>query len=223
MLSHLRRLATTGAAYTASSILSKLIAVLLLPLYTRYLSPSDYGAAEVMIVAVIATSIVIRFGVIEALLRFYYVADEDPDEVVRTGFASLFWTTTAGTLIALAFAEPISQALLGHSDASLARAAIFGLWVLTLYEYLIALLRVDERARDYFVFTLANTVVAIATTVWLVVLRDLGPEGLILGSFASSLPFLAWLAVDQRRRLSLIPDLPLLSRLVRFGLPTMPA
>ena len=38
MLSHLRRLATTGAAYTASSVLSKLIAVALLPLYTRYLT-----------------------------------------------------------------------------------------------------------------------------------------------------------------------------------------
>ena len=223
MLSHLRRLATTGAAYTAASILSKLIAVALLPLYTRYLSPADYGAAEVMIVAVIAASIVIRFGVVEALLRFYYIADEDPDEVVRTGFASLFWTTTAGAAIALVFAEPISEALLDRPDEALARAAIGGLWVLTLYEYLIALLRVDERARDYFVFTLANTLVAIAVTVWLVVVEDLGPEGLILGSFGSSLPFLAWLAIDQRRRLALIPDFPLLGRLVRFGLPTMPA
>ena len=35
---YLRRLATTGAAYTAASILSKLIAVALLPLYTRYLT-----------------------------------------------------------------------------------------------------------------------------------------------------------------------------------------
>ena len=56
MLSYLRRLATTGAAYTAASVLSKLIAVALLPIYTQYLSPSDYGAAEVMIVAVIAAS-----------------------------------------------------------------------------------------------------------------------------------------------------------------------
>ena len=48
MLGYLRRLATTGAAYTASSVLSKLIAVALLPLYTRYLTPADYGAAEVM-------------------------------------------------------------------------------------------------------------------------------------------------------------------------------
>ena len=39
MTGYLRRLATTGAAYTASSVISKLIAVALLPLYTRYLTP----------------------------------------------------------------------------------------------------------------------------------------------------------------------------------------
>ena len=223
MLFYLRRLATTGAAYTAASVLSKLIAVALLPIYTQYLSPSDYGAAEVMVVAVIAASIVIRFGVIEALLRFYYLADEDPDEVVRTGFASLFWTTTLGAGIALAFAAPISEALLDRPDAQLARIAVGGLWVITLYEYLVALLRVDERARAYFFFTMANTLVAIPVTVWLVVAEDLGADGLLLGSFGSALPFLAWLAIDQRRRLSLAPDLALLRRLVRFGLPTMPA
>jgi O-antigen/teichoic acid export membrane protein len=223
VLSHLRRLATTGAAYTASSVLSKLIAVLLLPLYTQYLTPSDYGAAEVMIVGVIAASIVIRLGVIEALLRFYYLPDEEPDRVVRTGFASLLWTTTAGAAIALAFAEPISEAMLDRPDAGLARIAIGGLWVLTLYEYLVALLRVDERARAYFAFTIANTLVAIPVTVWLVVVEDQGAEGLLLGTFGSAVPFLAWLAFDQRRRLSLIPDLPLLRRLVRFGFPTMPA
>src|SRR5688500_6867777 len=223
MLFYLRRLATTGAAYTAASVLSKLIAVALLPIYTQYLSPSDYGAAEVMVVAVIAASIVIRFGVIEALLRFYYIADEDPDEVVRTGFASLFWTTTLGAAIALAFAEPLSVALIDRSDAELARIAVGGLWVITLYEYLVALLRVDERARAYFLFTMANTLIAIPVTVWLVVAEDMGADGLLLGSFGSAVPFLAWLAVDQRRRLALVPDFALLRRLVRFGFPTMPA
>ena len=79
MTGYLRRLATTGAAYTASSVLSKLIAVALLPLYTRHLTPDDYGAAEVLITGVIAASIVIRLGVIEALLRFYYKGGEEPD------------------------------------------------------------------------------------------------------------------------------------------------
>ncbi len=110
MSGYLRRLATTGAAYTAASILSKLIAVALLPLYTRYLTPADYGAAEVMFAAVVSASIVVRLGTIEALLRFYYKDDEDPARVVATSFAALFWVATAAALIALPFAGQISEA-----------------------------------------------------------------------------------------------------------------
>lgn len=223
MLTYLRRLATTGTAYTASSVISKLLAVALLPLYTRYLTPADYGAAEVMLVAVIATSIVIRFGVIEALLRYYYIADEDPDEVVRTGFASLLWTATAGAAIALPFAEPISEALIGHPDAELARIAIGGLWIQTLFEYLATLLRVDERAKAYFVFNMAGVVMAIPLTVWLVVIEEQGANGLLGALYIATVPMVLWLVVTQRRRLGLIPDFPLLRRMWRFGLPTMPA
>jgi O-antigen/teichoic acid export membrane protein len=223
MFDYLRRLATTGAAYTASSVLSKLIAVALLPLYTRYLAPADYGAAEVMVVGVIATSIVIRLGVIEALMRFYYLADEDRERVVKTGFASLFWTTTVGALIALPFAEPISEALLDSSQPDLVRIAIGGLWVFTLYEYLVALFRLDERAKAYFVFTMANVLLAIPLTVWLVVVEEEGAKGLLLGTYGGAVPFLAYLIWEQRRRLSLAPDLGMLRRMFRFGLPTMPA
>src|SRR5829696_3455303 len=135
MSGYLRRLATTGAAYTAASILSKLIAVALLPLYTRYLSPEDYGAAEVLFSAVVAASIVIRFGLIEAILRFYYLDDEDPREVVRSTFAGLFWLSTAGALLALPLAGPISDLLLPldegdplyESAPDLVRIAIGGL------------------------------------------------------------------------------------------------
>src|SRR5215204_2465441 len=146
MFEYMRRLATTGAAYTASSVLSKLIAVALLPLYTAYLTPADYGAAEVILASVIAASIVIRLGLIEALLRFYYLAGEDPRRVVATGFASLFWATTAGALVALALAGPISEAVLDRPDPELGRLAVLGLWTLTLWEYLLTLLRLDERA-----------------------------------------------------------------------------
>jgi O-antigen/teichoic acid export membrane protein len=223
MTGYLRRLATTGAAYTASSVVSKLIAVALLPLYTRYLSPSDYGAAEVLLTGVIAASIVIRLGIIEALLRFYYERDEDPDQVVKTSFASLFWTATAGLAIAMPFAEPISQLLLDRSDPGLVRIAIFGLWVFTMYEFLLALFRLDERARAFLVFTVSNVLVTIPATVWLVVFQEEGAEGLLLGQYGTGAVFLAALLIAHRRRLALVPDFPLLRRLTRFGLPTMPA
>jgi O-antigen/teichoic acid export membrane protein len=220
---YLRRLATTGAAYTAASILSKLIAVALLPLYTRYLAPADYGAAEVMFAAVVAASIIVRLGVIEALLRFYYKAGEDPNRVVATSFATLFWLAGAAALLALPFAGPISEALLDRPAPDLARIAIGGLWVLTLFEYLLTLFRLEERARAYFLTTILSVLVTIAVTVVLVVGEDEGARGLLLGSYATGAAFVLGLAFVHRRRLSLWIDRPLLRRLMRFGLPTMPA
>ncbi|HEU4462129.1 MAG TPA: oligosaccharide flippase family protein [Solirubrobacterales bacterium] len=223
MSGYLRRLATTGAAYTAASILSKVIAVALLPLYTRYLTPEDYGAAEILFAAVVLVSIVIRFGLIEAILRFYYQDDEDPREVVKSTFAGLFWLSTLGALLALPLAGPISELLLDEAAPELVQIAIGGLWVLTLWEFLLTLFRLDERARAFFLTTILNVVAAIALTVVLVVGLDEGARGLLLGSYATGAAFVAILIALQWRRLSLRPDVPLLRRLFRFGLPTMPA
>jgi O-antigen/teichoic acid export membrane protein len=223
MSGYLRRLATTGTAYTAANVASKLIAVALLPLYTRYLTPADYGAAEVLFAAVVAASIVIRLGVIEALLRFYYKAGEDPEAVVATSFAALFWFATVASLIALPFARPISEALLDEPAPDLARIAIGGLWVLTLNEFLLTLFRLEERAKAFFGVTLVNVIAAIALTVVLVVGRDEGARGLLLGSYVSGAAVVLALIYVQRRRLSLWFDSALLRRIMRFGLPTMPA
>jgi len=220
---YLRRLATTGAAYTAASILSKVIAVALLPLYTRYLSPADYGAAEVMFAAIVSVSIIVRFGLIEAVLRFYYKEDEDPERVVASTFAGLFWFSTLGALIALPFATPISEALLDRPAPELARIAIGGLWVLTMFEFLLTLFRLEERARAFFVTTILNVLATIGVTIVLVVGADEGARGLLLGSYATGAATVLVLVALQWRHLSLRFDPALLRRLLRFGLPTMPA
>jgi O-antigen/teichoic acid export membrane protein len=176
-----------------------------------------------MFAAVVSASIVVRFGTIEALLRFFYKEDEDPARVVGTSFAALFWLSSAAALAALPFAGPISEALLDEPAPDLARIAIGGLWVLTLFEFLLTLFRLEERARAYFVTTILNVLAAIGLTVVLVVGQGEGARGLLIGSYASGAAFVLGLVVIQRRRLSLWIDRPLLRRLMRFGLPTMPA
>ena len=125
--------------------------------------------------------------------------------------------------MALAFATPISEALLDRPDAELARIAVLGLWTLTLWEYALTLLRVDERARAYFVLTVLNVVATIPVTVVLVVFLDQGAAGILLGTFGTGAVFLAGLLWQQRRRLAVRFEWPLLKRMARFGLPTMPA
>ena len=230
MSGYLRRLATTGAAYTAASILSKLIAVLLLPLYTRYLTTEDYGAAEILFASVVSISIVVRFGLIEALLRFYYKDDENPRRVVSSTFAGLFWFSTIAALVALPFAQPLGEALLNPEKPAevaaapeLTRIAIGGLWVLTMFEFMLTLFRLEERARAYVVTTILNVLATIAVTVVLVVGLDEGARGLLLGSYATGAAFVLGLIAMHWRQLSLLFDAGLLRRLLRFGLPTMPA
>ena len=231
MSGYLRRLATTGAAYTAASIFSKLIAVALLPLYTAYLTTGDYGGAEILFASVVSVSIVVRFGLIEALLRFYYKDEENPREVVASTFAGLFWFSTLAVAVALPFAGPISEALfderargeLEGQAPELVRIAIAGLWVLTMFEFMLTLFRLEERARAYFVTTILNVLATIAVTIVLVVGADEGARGLLLGSYATGAAFVLGLIALHWRQLSLLLDLALLRRLLRFGLPTMPA
>lgn len=222
---YLRRLATTGAAYTASSVVSKLIAVALLPLYTRHLERADYGAAEVLFATVVALSIIVRLGIIEALLRFYYRFDDEHERraVVASSFVFLVLASTIGALVAAALAGPLSEVLLDHRDTELVLIAVGGLWIFTNYELLMALFRLDERARSYFAASLANVLLTVVLTVWLVVVEDEGARGLLLGNFGGSAAILVVLLWVHRSRLVVRPSGPLLGRMLRFGLPTMPA
>jgi O-antigen/teichoic acid export membrane protein len=236
MLGYLRRLASTGASYTASSVISKLLAVALLPVYTRHLTRADYGAAEVLLASVVALSIMFRLGIVEALLRFYYRGQEEEpsgdrqvrlrtwrDEVVRSATSFLFIAITVGALLVAALAAPLSEALLDRRDTELLLITAGGLWVFTLYELMMALFRLDERARAYFAASLTNVLLTIALTVWLVVVEDEGARGLLLGNFGGSALVLAALLVIHRRRLALVPSRERLGEMLRFGFPTMPA
>jgi len=92
-----------------------------------------------------------------------------------------------------------------------------------MFEYLLTLFRLEERARAFFLTTIVNVLVTIGLTVVLVVGQGEGARGLLLGSYASGAAFVLGLIFIHRRRLSLWIDRALLHRLMRFGLPTMPA
>ena len=78
MSTYLRRLLTTGAAYQVADVVSKVIALTLLPVYTRELTRADYGTAELLLTTIILASIVLRLGLGEAFVRLHYL-DADPE------------------------------------------------------------------------------------------------------------------------------------------------
>ena len=105
MSAYLKRLVSALAAYQVADVVSKFMAVLLLPVYTRYMHPAGYGVVELLGNGVIFISIVVRFGMIEAFLRFYFTdADEARREALArraVGFMVIVTTIVAGVLAAL--------------------------------------------------------------------------------------------------------------------------
>jgi len=225
---YLKRLVSSLAAYQLADVVSKLIAVLLLPVYTRYIDPAGYGVVELLANGVILISIVIRLGIIEAFLRFYFL-DEDAgrrDALVRRTFAFLLIATTVTAAASAAFASPLSRLVLDHRDTATFDVAVLGLWTFTNLELAYGLLRVDERLRTYAIASLSNVLVTVAASVVLVVGLGDGPRGLLLANYATSAVVLLVLWWTMRHRLAPRPGgrgrLPL-AGLLRFGLPTVPA
>ena len=225
MLAYLKRLVTTGAAYQFGDILAKALALLTLPLYTHHLNPEAYGAAETLLTAVILASILLRVGIGEAFIRFYF-DDEDLERrarIARTATAAVAWTTTLAALLALLFAGPLSRLILDFRDPLLFDCGVLGLWAFTNLEMAYAQLRVDERARTYIFASAANVLMTVAFTVVLVVFADQGARGLLLGNFGASAVVVVGLWWVLRRRFSLRVKREDLGAMLRFGLPTIPA
>jgi O-antigen/teichoic acid export membrane protein len=222
---YLKRLVTTGAAYQFGDILAKALALITLPLYTRHLSTQAYGAAESLLTAVILSSILLRGGVGEAFIRFYFNDSDQArrDRIARTATAAVAWTTTVASLVAVAFSAEVSKLLLGFNDPQLIDCAILGLWAFTNLEMAYAQLRVDERTRVYVWASGANVVMTVTFTIALVVFADQGARGLLLGNFAASALVVLGLWWVLRRRFSLRVNRADLGAMLRFGLPTVPA
>jgi O-antigen/teichoic acid export membrane protein len=225
VLAYLKRLVTTGLAYQFGDIVAKALALLTLPLYTRHVGPSSYGAAETLLTAVILASILLRLGVGEAFVRFYFLDQDEARRVriARTATATVAWTTTLAAVACLAASGPLSELLLGSHDPVLLNCAVLGLWAFTNLEMAYAQLRVDERARTYVIASGANVGLTIVFTVALVVFANQGARGLLLGNFGASAVVVLGLWWTLRRRASLRVNPADLAAMLRFGLPTVPA
>jgi O-antigen/teichoic acid export membrane protein len=224
LTSELRRLTRHSVIYGIGGLVSRILAVLLLPLYTHYLTRADYGAIETLIALTTVLVIVLRAGISSAFFRFYFDA-ETPEErivVVRTSFWFTMTMATAGLLVGLVLAEPIAHALNGMTPA-LVRAAFVGLWAQMNYEQLTSLFRVEERSVQFAAASLANVLVTIAATILLVVVWHQGALGVLVGNFTGTLVVYVVLLAYRRYQLGLQFDRALFREMNRFGMPLVPS
>ncbi|HLM34501.1 MAG TPA: oligosaccharide flippase family protein [Gaiellaceae bacterium] len=221
----IRRLARHSAIYGIGGLVSRILAVLLLPVYATYLRGEGFGKIETVVALTTVLVIVLRLGISSAFFRFYFDT-KDPEQrvlVVRTSFWFTITMATAGLVAGWVLAGEIDGWLRLGDDPWLVRAAFIGLWAQMNYEQLTSLFRVEERSVAFVLASLANVLITIGATILLVVVLEKGPTGAVVGNFVGTLAVYVTLVAYRRYQLGLQFDRALLREMNRFGLPLVPS
>ena len=229
--SQLLELTRHSFVYGVGGIVSRFLAVLLLPIYTRYLSPADYGAIGLLMTGSAVATVLLRAGAGYGFIRFWYDSDDPAyrKRLLRTIFWFQMLMATLGLVVCVVFAPQIASVLrldspqLSSSGTSLVIATGVLLWVNVNYAQLTNLFRAEQRSLAFSMATLANIAITVPLTILFVVHYQLGPLGLLVGNFSGTLVIFAVLLAYRREQLGLQFDRTLLRAVNRFGLPLVPS
>jgi O-antigen/teichoic acid export membrane protein len=176
----------------------------LLPVYTRFLSPAEYGLVALTITCTVVLGMLYPLGLRGAVSRTYYSAGSVEERRERVGTLWIAMTVSAAVMALLldrigpSLAAAVLPEVPFHPYLRLAVWTAF-LGVLGLTP--LVLLQAQERALAYVTITMGTALTTTAITVWLVV-RGGGPEGYLrgalIGGVLAAAPYVA-LTVGQIR------------------------
>ena len=233
LVSQLRGLTRDSFIYGVGGLVSRFLAVILLPLYTSYVSAGDYGRIEILMSAMAVAVTLLRGGANFGFIRFYFL-DKEP-AYRRTLVRTVFWAQMAYSTFALVICIVLAHEIAGWfgvtqngphlqgSGTSLVIATGVLLWANVNYAQMTNLFRAEQRSVAFSIATLANIAITVPLTVILVVVYKEGPLGIVVGNLSGTLVLYLILLAYRREQLGLQFDRTLLHALNRFGLPLMAA
>ncbi len=224
MLTTIRQLGKHSANYGLGSLLAGLLGLVLLPVYTRYLTPADYGILSLLGVTGSIAGIIAQLGIGSALFRevIYEESDESKAESTAlyflTGVAAVFF----GTLIASSL--QLSELIFGSIKYAHLLRLVFLTGILGTFNIVaMARLRIRKQSSLYATLSVVKFIVAAGLNIYFIAVLRRGVEGLITaGLILAALFAFIYLAL-LFRDLQLTFSIPILCRMLKFGVPLVPA
>jgi len=219
-----RGFARDAMVYAAGIVLARLVSFLMLPIYTRYLSPSDYGVLQVLQITIDVTAIALSAGLATGVMRFYLKAPTPAQagRVISTAIFLLVGLNAVGTLLLLLLAEPVARLALtgaGEGGPTLVRLAALNFVLEPLFTVSMLYLQVLRRPGAFLTASLVKLVLQLGLNVLLVVGLGWGPKGVLVGTLLATAVVGGGLTVWTLGRTGLRFDREAMRSLRRFGVP----
>jgi O-antigen/teichoic acid export membrane protein len=206
MFKKIKKLSSHILIYGLGNSGIRLVSFFLIPVYTRYLSPEDYGILALVGMLDQILFILMNMGQSSALFRTYFAHDrpEEREAVITTSLWLILTLSFPIGLLALAMAQPLALVLTGSAGyTSWVMLGIGGVVLKTLLRMPFAVLRAREESHRYARFAFTQTAVSLVLAILFVVGLHLGGRGILLSQLTAELLLAAYLVPAMLRGLKL--------------------
>lgn len=188
-MSNLRILGKDTVIYGFGQVLKKIIGIILLPFYTRALSPDQYGILDTLSTLTFFIAIILAFGMDGATSRYFYIAhnDNEKQKILYTSVVIRFFSNVFPIIFLLLFSNEISDLLFQTRDYT---------WVVVIVLLTIPVYNISKLQESifryyrvpwkYLVISVTRAIVNPVSGILLVVILQWGVFGATLASLISS-------------------------------------
>ena len=225
MYEKLKQLTKDTAVYGISTIVGRFLTFLLVPFYTNVFSPSDYGVVSNLYIFIAIFNVVLIYGMDAAFLKFgsnIIIGDEKDN--FSTPYLSVFGVSVILSSLILTLKAPIYAVL---DIPSKFYPLIFYVAGILFIDSLCVLpfikLRLERKAKKFALFKIISILVNVGLNLYLILKLKWGIEAIFFSNLAASAVsfILVFPSVLNYLRFKIHKEL--LQRLLKFGLPYMPA
>ncbi len=224
--SELKLLSRHSSIYGLTTILQRLAAFILLPIYTRYLTPADYGVLDLLYLTTAYIGMTMEMGVTAAMSRFYFDSDkqEDRNLVVSTTFLGFGLGSLVFLMIFLAGSKLLTSLIFSESRyAGYMILALIGLGLDMFNRIGYTYLRIRKRSFTLMVVSLGRLILTIGFTVLFLVKYHMGIGAMLWGTIIAYTAQVLFLIPYTLRETGLHYSWSKMKEMIQFGLPLVPS
>lgn len=207
-------------------LMSRVVGLILIPIYTRFISPSEYGILAIILMVGSMVVISLEMGLNTAVFRYYFKFTEEKKRilVISNVFFYILVLGMVITAILIFASESISSLFLKTPYY----APYFVLMLVTMYLRVLknvplAVLRAREKSIIYSMLSILDLIAGIVLNIYFVVILKRGVMGILEAGFIVGVITTPLFLIFIRRDIYLHISRNLLAKLLKFGLPLVPA
>jgi O-antigen/teichoic acid export membrane protein len=222
-MSNLKLLASDTAIYGLGSVLKKIIGFVLLPFYTRALSPAEYGILNSLVTFTFFLTVILGLGMTGAVGRYFFIAknDNEKGKVLFTSIIIRIISTVLPIIIMLFFADKISIVLFkSDKHAWVVILSLILIPVKSISQMQEVLFRYYRKPWKYLLVSSLRSIVNPTFGILLVVMLGWGVFGAQLASLLSASVILIFAFIYYTRKKYVTNFSPhWAKKMLRFGFP----